>query len=188
MEKGLTPRVVALSNGNGDPRRDSIVAVALDETGAFRQDIILDNLRDADPRHTLGDFVVRWKANVIVVGGFTPSTHRLMGDVQTLLREINSNPEMLKTRECPDTLEAIYVHDQPARIFQNSRRAANEFPTLPVLGRYCVGLARYAQSPLHEYAALGEDMTAILYDPAQKLVSHAQVIVYRLLANMRYFI
>jgi transcription elongation factor SPT6 len=163
---------VALSNGNGDPRRDSIVAIALDESGAYRHDIVLDNLRDPDPRQALFDFVVRWKANVVVVGGFTPSTHRLMGDVQTLLREINSNPEILTRRESPDLLEAIYVHDQPARIYQNSRRAADEFPALSLLGRYCVGLARYAQSPLHEYAALGDDMTAILYDPAQKLVSY----------------
>jgi transcription elongation factor SPT6 len=164
------PRVVALSHGNGDPRRDSIIAIALDESGAFRQDIILDNLRDPEPRQGLSDFVVRWKANVVVIGGFTPSTHRLMGDVHTLLRDINSNPDNLDRRESPDKLETVYVHDQPARIFQNSRRAADEFPGLSLLGRYCVGLARYAQSPLHEYAALGDDMVAILYDSAQKLV------------------
>ena len=54
----------------------------------------------------------------------------------------------------------------------HSVRAQKDFATLPPTGRYCVGLGRYAQSPIHEFCALGTDITAITFEPeAQKLVS-----------------
>lgn len=64
----------------------------------------------------------------------------------------------------------MYVNDEVARIYQHSKRAEDEYGRLPLTARYCVGLARYVQSPLIEYAALGRDLTAITFDDAQNLV------------------
>lgn len=69
-------------------------------------------------------------------------------------------------------LPLIYVSDEVAKIYQHSKRAEEEFPSLSLIAKYCVGLARYAQSPLNEYAALGSDLAAITFeDEAQQLVS-----------------
>lgn len=65
----------------------------------------------------------------------------------------------------------VFVPDEVARIYQHSKRAADEFSVLPPIGRYCIGLARYTQSPVNEYAALGSDLVAITFDEDQQLVS-----------------
>ena len=71
-----------------------------------------------------------------------------------------------------------YALDETARIFQHSARAAVEFPSWPPIAKYCAGLARYVQSPLNEYAALGPDITSIVYEedhqqliPREKLLT-----------------
>jgi transcription elongation factor SPT6 len=61
-------------------------------------------------------------------------------------------------------IPVIYVFDDVARIYQHSKRAADEFSALSPVAKYCVGLARYAQSPLNEYAAMGADITAISFE------------------------
>ncbi|KAG8750747.1 Transcription elongation factor spt6 [Ceratobasidium sp. 428] len=67
--------------------------------------------------------------------------------------------------------EVMYGYDEVARIYQHSPRAEAEFSALPLIARYCVSMARYVQSPLNEYAALGSDLAAITYIEAQHLVS-----------------
>ena len=63
------------------------------------------------------------------------------------------------------------MHDDAARIYHHSKRAAEEFSVLPPNAKYCVGLARYFQSPLNDFAALGSDITAIsLEEDDQQLV------------------
>jgi len=69
-------------------------------------------------------------------------------------------------------IPVIYVHDNVARIYQHSHRMAEEFSALSPIAKYCVGLARYVQSPLNEFAALGSDITAIAFNEEhQNLVS-----------------
>jgi len=75
-------------------------------------------------------------------------------------------------------IPAIYVHDDVARIYQHSKRASDEFSALSPTAKYCVGLARYVQSPLNEFAALGPDVAAISFEedyqnlvPKEKLLS-----------------
>ncbi|KAH7107505.1 SH2 domain-containing protein [Auriculariales sp. MPI-PUGE-AT-0066] len=71
-----------------------------------------------------------------------------------------------------------YVKDDVARIYQSSQRAAEEFSALSSLARYCVGLARYAQSPLLEHCALGSDLSAITFDEdAQQLVPKEKLLI-----------
>ena len=66
----------------------------------------------------------------------------------------------------------IYVNDEVARIFQHSKRAEDEYGIYPILARYCVDLARYVQSPLNEYAAIGTHITALTFDDTQPMVSN----------------
>ena len=75
-------------------------------------------------------------------------------------------------------IPVIYVFDEVARIYQHSKRAADEYSALSPTAKYCVGLARYTQSPLIEYAALGYDITAISFEEDdQHLVSNRPKVV-----------
>lgn len=188
--EGEPPSVLAISHGGGDPKRDSIIAVFLDAEGHFREHIKMDDLgpnsaeRDPVQRQAFVDLLRNRRPQVIVVGGFSPSTKRLLGDIQSVADEVSA--EIVDKEEDDDEgeewdaemrakkakFEITLVYDDVARIYQNSKRAATEFAELSKLGRYCVGLARYAQSPLNEYAALGADIGAISFDPNQKLVSY----------------
>ncbi|KZO97710.1 hypothetical protein CALVIDRAFT_535812 [Calocera viscosa TUFC12733] len=72
--------------------------------------------------------------------------------------------------------DVIYVPDEVARIYQNSTRAAQEFGSFSVIARYCIGLARYVQNPLNEYAALGEDISIVKFDDDQKLLPKGKLL------------
>lgn len=191
MEAGDIPSVLALSFGNGDPKRDSVIGVFLDSDGHLREHIKIDNLiaseedRDFDlaNKDVLVEILKRRRPQVIVIGGFSASTKNLMKNVREIADAVsteiltNAVPEYEDDDELTEQdrmsrayFDTIYVHDEVARIYQNSARSVSEFPELPRLGKYCVGLARYAQSPLNEYAALGEDLLALNYHPGQKFV------------------
>lgn len=191
MEPGRTPSVLAISSGRGDPKRDSVVGIFLDTDGHFREHIKIDNLFDPEEsqRQAFTDLLKRRRPQVVVVGGYTPATTQLMDNFRNFAARVTE--EMLEEGVEDDSeqdegfppsevagrkanraaFESTYVHDDVARIYQNSTRAALEFPDLSTLSKYCVGLARYAQSPLNEYAALGQDLGALSYDVNQKYVS-----------------
>jgi transcription elongation factor SPT6 len=170
------PNVMAVSWGDGDPKRDVISVGFLDAAGRLREHAKFDNLKEKDLENEFIGIVKRRSPDLVVVGGFSANTHRLAELVKGLVLD----PEWMETRKKEgkevyeqggfDAREDMrhtpvkYVPDAVARIFQHSKRASEEFGTLPVTTRYCIGLARYAQSPLNEYAALGQDITAITYD------------------------
>ena len=177
------PRVLALSHGDGDPRRSEIVAVFLDERGRLLERATFDTLRPPratdegvahDPRAAFMDLLRRRRPDVVVVNGFSPRTADLKEEVRELVAaawEARVRDEELDglARE-QVRMDVVSVYDDVARLYQHSARAASEFPELPVLARYCVGLARYAQSPVNEFAALDADMVAVQFDPAQRLL------------------
>lgn len=189
MDKGDIPTVLALSNGMGDPKRDDVVAVYLDQDGHFREHVKVSNMFEPSEteREQLTELLKRRRPQVCVVGGFSPNARRLLEDFLTFARGVSEElvrdevdqvdedaedkrltAEQLTARA---TFETVFVFDDVARIYSNSQRASLEFPDLGKLGKYCVGLARYAQSPLNEYAALGSDLSALTYDQNQKFVS-----------------
>jgi transcription elongation factor SPT6 len=198
MENGQTPSVLALSNGNGDPKRDNIVAVFLDQDGHFREHLILDRLSAEEgmidsQREAFTELLRRRRPQVVVVGGFRPATVQLMDDFRRFASDVSNAivkdemenededdidederrlpyEERMSKRHDRAAFESTYVYDDVARIYQNSPRAAQEFTELSTLGKYCVGLARYIQSPLNEYAALGADLSALNYASNQKYV------------------
>ena len=161
--------VLAISWGKGDPHKDPITLVFVDEAGRMREHAKIDNLYDADNIDEFKDLLKRRKPDVAVVGGFTVATLKLMNRVKELFRGPSGaiqdeHQGWGNSNEQAFDIPAIYVHDDVARIYQHSKRAADEFSALPPNAKYCVGLARYVQSPLNEFAALGPDITAISLD------------------------
>jgi transcription elongation factor SPT6 len=73
-------------------------------------------------------------------------------------------------------LEVVIVNDEVARLYHTSDRAVLEYPSFPPIGRYCVGLARYLQSPLLEYASLKRNIISISFDPNQDLLSEEKLV------------
>ncbi|KAF8163355.1 transcription elongation factor SPT6 [Crassisporium funariophilum] len=180
--------VLAISWGKGDPHKDPITLVFVDEAGRMREHTKIDNLHDQDNKDEFIDLVKRRKPDVAVIGGFTIATLKLMHLVKQLFGGDLGVPDEHgrdTNNEQAFDIPAIYVQDDVARIYQHSKRAADEFSALPPTAKYCVGLARYVQSPLNEFAALGSDISAISFDednqhmiPKDKLlVAFEQVIV-----------
>jgi len=247
MEKGQTPSVLAVSWGKGDPQTDAISLVFLDDGGRLREHSKLDNLSDDDTKKEFEGLLQRRSPDVIVVGGFTVQTMKLMGKLREIVGAepspgdvsgantltalggsqtgewgtangtrgpwndsiqggsgynasrgsdwggwngggggggswaVSNHPDASNGqgprpgspgRQRQGSFPVVYVHDDSARIYQHSKRASEEFSALSLTAKYCVGLARYTQSPMNEYAALGRDMAAITYDEdSQQLVN-----------------
>ena len=155
---------MALSWGKGDPQKDVITIIYLDEGGRLREHTRVDNLVDEDNRRELRDLVKRRRPDLIAVGGFSMATAKLSHRIKEL---INPKPDYGEdAASAPESfnIEVIYVFDEVARIYQHSKRADEEFSAFSPIAKYCIGLARYVQSPLNEYAALGSDITAITFN------------------------
>lgn len=166
-----TPSVLAVSWGKGDPHKDVINVVFLDDGGRLREHAKIDNFVDQDTKDEFTDLLRRRKPDVIVVGGFTMATTKLAqrvkeqlspppppeGDPFGVSNTVNKNEDIMH-------IPVIYVFDEVARIYQHSKRAMEEFSALSPVAKYCVGLARYTQSPLNEYAALGSDISTFNFN------------------------
>lgn len=171
-KKGDIPKVLAISAGRGEAREDYIHTVVLSSKGTF---VARDKLREIKletGKDELVEIIKRHRPDVIVVGGFTPATHRIKEHVELTIA-------LMSTRGYFDTFAGedamhrppvVWCHDDVARLYQHSKRAATEFAGLNTIERYCLGLARYMQDPLCEYAALGEDIVALSFEPNQRLV------------------
>jgi len=189
------PKVMAVSHGDGDARKAHVEAVFLDAGGRYRQrnefetiapplENTVEALDETKP-HPSRDFVqllVSRKPDVIVINGFSPRTAALkkhvMACVESAMKIVvekkdipSDDVEQLRLATQMATIDVIHCHDDVARLYQHSARAAEEFPSLNTLARYCVGLARYVQSPVQEFAALSEeDLLALRYDAYQQLI------------------
>ncbi|PFH54298.1 hypothetical protein AMATHDRAFT_135887 [Amanita thiersii Skay4041] len=184
MKPGDTASVLAISWGKGDPLKDAINVIFLDEAGRMREHTKLDNLHDTEMVDEFTDILKRRKPEIIVVGGLSMATLKLTHLVKHVLKGSNGQKPAesvgwgASVNEQAFDIPVIYVYDEVARIYQHSKRAADEFSALSPIARYCVGLARYAQSPLNEFAALGTDIAAISLDeedqhlvPREKLLT-----------------
>ncbi|KAF9454548.1 transcription elongation factor SPT6 [Macrolepiota fuliginosa MF-IS2] len=179
MKPGDTSSVLAVSWGKGDPQKDAISMVFLDEAGRMREHTKIDNLYDEDNLDEFIDLLKRRKPDVIVIGGFSMATLKLKQRVREVLDGRHTQATGNESGRATEHfgIPVTYVHDDVARIYQHSNRAAEEFSGLSSNAKYCIGLARYAQSPLNEFAALGRDITAITFEeddqhlvPVEKLL------------------
>jgi transcription elongation factor SPT6 len=172
MQPGDVTSILAISWGKGDPQKDAITIVYVDEAGRLREHTKLDNLYDQELQDEFIDLLKRRRPDVIVIGGFSMATTKLVERVKHIIR--GKQPEAANdgwggestaaSNEQAFDIPVIYVFDEVARIYQHSKRAADEYSALSPTAKYCVGLARYTQSPLIEYAALGPDITAISFE------------------------
>lgn len=181
MMVGTIPRILALSCGTGNPGRDAICWAWVEEDGRVLENGKYPDLRtDEKAKRDFVELVQRRKPDAIGVSGFTVETRNLVKDVEKLVEE-----EDLRGAEFedPDTgeetskrLEVVMVNDEVARLYQTSDRAATDHPGLPPLTRYCIALAKYLQSPMKEYAALGRDIVSISFHPSQQLVPQEKIL------------
>ncbi|KTW28720.1 chromatin-remodeling histone chaperone SPT6 [Pneumocystis jirovecii RU7] len=165
LDKGEIPRVLTVSNGRGDPTKDDTLCVFVDENGKVLEHIRISDINEENSKKELFDFIERRNPDVIGISGFSVSVDFLRRCLKDIVDNINA-----KQSDNNDHIRVVYVNDDVARLYQNSERASKEFPNLPSLGKYCVSLARYMQSPLMEYAAMGNDITSISFHPWQHLI------------------
>lgn len=198
-KKGEAPRVLAMSNGQGNFKKDFVYAVCLNQRGRLIDHERFEDIQFGDTKERLKEHIERLRPEVIVVGGFSPATKILKEQISYVLEHmVQIKPASVRDNEDRDqpttalsgasSIEVIYVHDHVARSYQHSKRAMSEFAEITPVARYCIGLARYAQSPICEYAGLGSELSALSFDPDQKLVSgvHAPVAASReAIANLR---
>ena len=188
------PKVLAVSHGNGDIRKDHIETVFIDAGGRFRQRNEFETIAmpredsieaaDSTKPHPSRDFVellVSRRPDVIVVSGFSPRTvtlkQQILECVNRAVAHIREKRDFPPGQEALAEIDVIHCHDDVARIYQHSSRAAEEYPSLNILARYCVGLARYVQSPVQEFAALSEeDLLALRYDAYQQLIPRERLL------------
>lgn len=176
LKLGEIPRVFTLSNGNGERGKDAIIGIFMDEDGRVAQQVKLADLKEEKSKQELIDVLRRRKPDVIGVSGFSVATHKLFEDVRQFVE--NEGITVVGDDEDRSLIEVLYVNDEVARLYHNSERARMEFPDLPPLARYCVALARYLQSPLLEYAALGKDIVSVHFHPAQQLLPEDKLMRY----------
>ncbi|KAK3325180.1 SH2 domain-containing protein [Apodospora peruviana] len=185
MILGTMPRVLTLSNGMGDPKRDGVCWTWVEEDGRVPEHGQFKDLaRDESQREAFAALIQRRNPDVIGISGFSAETNRLIKDVESLIQEKRlmgpeyDDPETNEYRS--DLLEVIVVNDEVARLYKDSPRAVADHPSMNSLTRYCIALARYLQNPMKEYAALGKDVTSLLihpyqqYLPQEKLYKHLE--------------
>lgn len=180
--KGLTSRVLALTNGAG--KKDSaVLAIAMDFDGTISHHIKFDeNIRDSEFERKLLSLVDRFKPEVIAVSGYNVSCSYLKKRVEEIVKTNNklaiaddedeeyyNNDDTDKT-EREVELPVIYVPNDTSRLFEYSERADEEFSDKPTVAKFCIGIARYVQNPLLEYITLGDTVTSIQFHKHQNLL------------------
>ncbi|KAL1638478.1 Transcription elongation factor spt6 [Neofusicoccum ribis] len=190
MQLGTIPRVLALSNGNGIPGRDAVCYAWVDEEGRVLEQGKFNDLRpgnkekyipDAKDIEDLVEMVQRRKPDVIGVSGFSVETRKLYKDLQQIVEDHDlrcADYEDEDGNEKTDRLEVVMVNDEIARLYHTSDRSNLDHPGQPPLVKYCIALARFLQSPLKEYAALGKDIVSISFDPNQILLPQDKLTKY----------
>lgn len=183
------PKVLAVSHGNGDIRDSHLETIFLDAGGRLRQRTEFESIarpaetpldqpppeNQVDPSKEFIQLLVNRRPDVIVVNGFSPRVmilkQQIMECVEIAVKEIEKKKSIPKDQHELAQIDVIHCHDDVARIYQHSSRAAEEFPSYNTLARYCVALARYVQSPVQEFAALtDEDLLALRYDAYQQYI------------------
>lgn len=175
MTLGTVPRVLALSNGNGDPGRDAVCWAWVEEDGRVVENGKIDDIfRNERDRQKFVDLIQRRKPDVVGVSGFSAETNKLANTLRDIISEKGLRAAEYEDGEAEDEsskpLEVLIINDEVARLFKDSPRAISAHPSLPPLTRYCVALAKYVQNPMKEYAALGKDIVSLSFHPCQQLL------------------
>lgn len=157
----VLPRVVAISHGPGSSK-DAIQVVYVDDKGRFIEHKKLDNLRDRTPQEELLDLLERRHPDVVVVGGFSVATRRLLEKTESIVREHQESNG--------DQVSVIMTNDEVAKLYQSSKRGIEDHPKAYEITRYCISLARTIQNPINEYVGTGADLVGVRLHPLQEFV------------------
>ncbi|CUM62536.1 uncharacterized protein PRCAT00000087001 [Priceomyces carsonii] len=180
-DKGTKPNVLALSFGKGD-FDSAVVGAFIRDNGKIDDFFKSENnpIRDRENEEKfsgqLKEFfdksLLYQKPDVIVVSGYNAHSKRLYDTVRSFVEnnDVRANIEDLPDISNPPLVQVIWCQDETARLFQNSERAKVELSDKPTLVKYCVGLARYVQSPLLEYISLKDDILSLTFFEHQKLI------------------
>ncbi|KAJ2899507.1 hypothetical protein MKZ38_003001 [Zalerion maritima] len=180
---GTTPRILAFSNGMGDGIRDPLYWASVEDEGRLLEHGTFTSLgRDEAQREAFAELVLRKAPDVIAVSGFSADAHRLVTDLNGLVRDKNLMCHKYEDQETgqerADLLEVVIVNDEVARLYKDSLRGTADLPNLHPMSRYCFGLCRYMQNPLKEYAALQKDIITIRFHACQNLVPQDKLMRY----------
>ena len=188
MELGTLPRVLSLTNGGGK-REDAVCWAYVEENGRVLESGKFGDLRLGNSEKHSDDgpdvipfveLVERRKPDVITLSGWSVETRRLYKDLQDIVdkHDLRGTPYVDEETdlERTDPLDVVICNDEVARPYHTSKRAYADHPGLPPLTRYAVALAKYMQDPLKEYAALGSDITSIIFDPSQSLIPQEKLL------------
>lgn len=192
MEAGNSPNVIAVTFGRGS-RDDAVVAVHVNDQGYVKVSTQYNDLTEANDIASFSQFVFGIEPDAVIIGGFTAETHKLRKAIENILLDKakqklsqdkniamsgygGEGDALFESEARAKMIPLIYVRDEVARIYYNSERAQQEFPSWAENTRYALGLARFAQDPLNEYCALGADIASITYvETFQSLVSSDHV-------------
>lgn len=189
MMLGTVPRVLALSNGAGTLGRDPVNWAWVEEDGRVFENGKFLNLTVADPERGIEEdgadvsafveLVIRRRPDVIGISGFSADTRKLYKQIERIVEKKDLRGADYSNEDdqvVSDRLEVVIVNDEVARLYQTSDRANIEHPGFAPLTKYCVGLAKYLQNPMKEYASLGKNITSISFDPSQQYVPHEKIL------------
>ena len=188
MVLGTVPRVLALSNGAGSFGRDAICWAWVEEDGRVLEngkfvDLILGDpergTEDSADVRAFVELVERRKPDVIGVSGFSADTRKLYRQIDDIVERKDLRGAEYEDEDgnpASDRLEVAVVNDEVARLYQTSERANLEHPGFAPLTKYCVGLAKYLQNPMKEYASLGRDIISISFSPNQHYIPQEKLI------------
>ncbi|KAG9285888.1 hypothetical protein G9A89_013313 [Geosiphon pyriformis] len=156
------PRVIALSFGHGR-REDIIECVFVNDSSQISDHASFTNLKENEnDRQAFLTLIHKKKPDVIAIAGYDFNTKHLWDHVK----------DLVENRSPLDDIHIITVNDEVANLAKNSKRYKEEFAGSGFLQlkQYCISLARFLQSPVNEYAALGESLLHIRHHSLKDLV------------------
>lgn len=180
-EFGSTANVLALTFGKGD-YDNAVIGVYMRDNGKVAHTFKSNEnpIRNRETEDAFkGWFLEQYdtlfrseRPDVIVVSGFNANTKRLYDIISNVVTENRLETVAVKDEmdDGSTIVPVIWGQDETARLYQNSERAAKEFPDKPSLVKYAISLGRYLQDPLLEYISLGEDILSLTFHPHQKLI------------------
>lgn len=165
------PKILTITCGLGRFGSDAIIATYINRKGEFVRDFKItenpfDKMHPEKFEDAFEDIIQTCQINAIGINGPNPKTQKLFKKLQEVIHKKNLVDS--KGSQIP----ILYVEDEVATRFQNSERAAQEFPNKPPFVKYCIGLARYMHSPLLEYANLTpEELKSLSIHQHQSLLA-----------------
>lgn len=191
MEAGTKPQVMTFTPGNEPNTRNSVFWTFLNAEGRMQENGRLADfqlgiedkgLPDSEDVDKIVQVIDRRKPDIIGVSGFSVEARKLYTDLRDLIERKDIRgieyDDPTDSRPRRDLIEVAMVNDEVARLYHTSKRATLDYPSVAPLTKYCVGLGKYLQSPLKQYAALGRDILSISFNPDQNLIPEDKLMKY----------